>query len=290
MIYRWLLFIMLSMCVNNIFSQKIERVHGEYTYYVPENISLDEGKRTALERAKIQALSDAFGTIVSQSNSTIVKSDNGKSDVDFLSLGGSDVKGEWIETIGEPKFNIFYDKGMLVVNVFVEGKARAITTSGIDLDVKVLRNGTDIKYESDEFHDGDDLYLYFKSPVNGYLAAYLLDETTQEVFCLLPYRNSGDPAYKIIHDRAYIFFSPSHDKEKPYEVDEYTMTCKKSIEQNTLYIVFSPNLFTKANTENDNNGQPRQLELNEFRKWLGKCKTKDTLIQEQLFNIKIKKR
>ncbi len=43
MIYRWLLFIMFSMCVNNIFSQKIERVHGEYTYYVPENISLDEG-------------------------------------------------------------------------------------------------------------------------------------------------------------------------------------------------------------------------------------------------------
>ncbi len=86
MIHRWLLFIMLSMCVNNIFSQKIERVYAEYTYYVPENISLDEGKRTALERAKIQALSDAFGTIVSQSNSTIVKSDNGKSDVDFLCL------------------------------------------------------------------------------------------------------------------------------------------------------------------------------------------------------------
>ena len=142
MIYRWLLFIMFSMCVNNIFSQKIERVHGEYTYYVPKNISLDEGKRTALERAKIQALSDTFGTIVSQSNSTIVKSDNGKSDIDFLSLGGSDVKGEWIETVGEPKFNIFYDKGMLVVNVSVEGKARAITTSGIDLDVKVLRNSS----------------------------------------------------------------------------------------------------------------------------------------------------
>ena len=289
MIYRWLLFIMLSMCVNNIFSQKIERVHGEYTYYVPENISLDEGKRTALERAKIQALSDAFGTIVSQSNSTIVKSDNGKSDVDFLSLGGSDVKGEWIETIGEPKFNIFYDKGMLVVNVSVEGKARAITTSGIDLDVKVLRNGTDIKYESDEFHDGDDLYLYFKSPVNGYLAAYLLDESTQEVFCLLPYRSSGEPAYKITHDKPYIFVSAEKDKESQCEVDEYTMTCEKAIEQNTLYIIFSPNLFAKANTENGNNGLPRLLELNEFRKWLGKCKTKDTLLQERIFQITIKK-
>ena len=289
MIHRWLLFIMLSMCVNNIFSQKIERVYAEYTYYVPENISLDEGKRTALERAKIQALSDAFGTIVSQSNSTIVKSDNGKSDVDFLSLGGSDVKGEWIETVGEPKFNIFYDKGMLVVNVSVEGKARAITTSRIDLNVKVLRNGTDIKYESDEFHDGDDLYLYFKSPVNGYLAAYLLDESTQEVFCLLPYRSSGEPAYKITHDKPYIFFSAEKDKESLCEVDEYTMTCEKAIEQNTLYIIFSPNMFTKANTEEESYGLPRQLSLNEFQRWLSKCKIKDALIQEKYYQINIKK-
>lgn len=56
-------------------SSKIEKVHGEYTYHVPDNVSLEEGKRTALERAKIQALADAFGTLVSQNNSTIVKNE-----------------------------------------------------------------------------------------------------------------------------------------------------------------------------------------------------------------------
>ena len=95
----------LLMLLNFLFisAQKIEKVHGEYTYHVPDNVSLEEGKRTAIERAKIQALADAFGALVSQNNSTIVKNENGKSSVNFLSIGGSDVKGEWIETIGEPK-------------------------------------------------------------------------------------------------------------------------------------------------------------------------------------------
>ena len=85
-------FILLTlMNLLTISAQKIEKVHGEYTYHVPDNISFEAGKRTALERAKIQALADAFGTLVSQSNSTIVKNENGKSSVDFLSIGGSNV-------------------------------------------------------------------------------------------------------------------------------------------------------------------------------------------------------
>ena len=45
-------------------AQKIQKVCGEYTYYVPENVSRSAAMRTALERAKIQALADKFGTIV----------------------------------------------------------------------------------------------------------------------------------------------------------------------------------------------------------------------------------
>ena len=274
----------------SISAQEIEKVHGEYTYHVPDNISLEEGKRTALERAKIQALADAFGTLVSQSNSTIVKNENGKSSVDFLSIGGSDVKGECIETIGEPKLDIFYESNMLTIKVTIDGKAREIKNANIDFEAKLLRNGTEEKFESDEFRNGDDLYLYFKSPINGYLAVYLLDENTQQVFCLLPYKSSGEPAYKIVHDKPYIFFSCQKAEENPNEVDEYTMTCEHSMEQNTIYIVFSPNMFAKAFAEDGSIGLPRQLPLKEFQKWLGKCKAKDTNIQEKKKVITIEKR
>ena len=274
----------------SISAQEIEKVHGEYTYHVPDNVSLEEGKRTALERAKIQAIAEAFGTLVSQNNSTIIKNENGKSSVDFLSIGGSDVKGEWIETIGEPKFDIFYESNMLTIKVTIVGKAREIKNANIDFEAKLLRNGTEEKFESDEFRNGDDLYLYFKSPINGYLAVYLLDENTQQVFCLLPYKSSGEPAYKIVHDKPYIFFSCQKAEENPNEVDEYTMTCEHSMEQNTIYIVFSPNMFAKAFAEDGSIGLPRQLPLKEFQKWLGKCKAKDTNIQEKKKVITIEKR
>lgn len=71
--FRLIFIVMLSMHFASLLSQRIERVHGEYTYHVPENVALEEGRRIALERAKIQALADAFGTTVSQNNSTYVK-------------------------------------------------------------------------------------------------------------------------------------------------------------------------------------------------------------------------
>lgn len=105
---RLLALILLTITSYCAYAQKAITVKGEYLYQLPENVSLEEGKRIALERAKIQALADAFGTVVSQRNSTVVENTNGQSSVDFLSLGGSDVRGEWIETVGEPLFQIFF--------------------------------------------------------------------------------------------------------------------------------------------------------------------------------------
>lgn len=100
------------------FSQKTKTVDGEYTYVVPENVDLGKAKHTALERLKIQLIADEFGTIISQSNSTMVKNINEKSDINFLSVGSSEVKGEWIETIGTPIFKTEILGDQLVVKVW----------------------------------------------------------------------------------------------------------------------------------------------------------------------------
>ena len=138
------------MSVLQLSAQKMRRVHGEYTYHVPDNISLEEGKRIAIERAKIQAVADAFGTLVSQDNTTVVKNKNGKSSIDMLSIGGSDVRGEWIETIGEPKVEPFYEQNMLTIRVSIDGNAREIKNANVDFEAKILRNGTEKRFESDE--------------------------------------------------------------------------------------------------------------------------------------------
>jgi hypothetical protein len=265
--------------VSTVYSQKVKTVETSYTYHAPENVTLEEAKRTALDRAKISAIADAFGTLVTQSNTTVVSNKNGHTDSHFYSLGGSEVKGEWIETTKDPVYNITYENGMLVVSVEVVGKIREIVNASIDITAKVLRNGTEEKFESSDFRSGDDMFLYFRSPVDGYLVVYLLDETTQEVFCLLPYKASGEGTYPIKHDQPYILFSSKHETINPSIVDEYTMTCSRDTEYNDLYIIFSPNSFTKANSnESSDEVLPRQTSYEMFQKWLTQLRRKDNQV------------
>lgn len=271
------LFIIVCLCFLCVgtFAQRTEKVYAEYIYHAPENISLEEAKRIALERAKIQAIADEFGTIVSQSNTTLVSNRNGESSSDFFSLGGSEVKGEWIETIGKPEYDINYEQGMLVVKAMVSGRIREIVSAQIDLKAEVLCNGTDLKFARTDFKSGDDLYLYFQSPVNGYLAVYLLDEVSQMVYCLLPYKSSSEAVTLIEKDKPYIFFSAKHAGDKGHLVDEYTMTCTNPVERNTIYVVFSPNEFAKANSNNVDELLPQELSFEEFQKWLVKSRNRD---------------
>ena len=170
----------------------------------------------------------------------------------------------------------------------VTGRIREIVSAGIDFLAKVLRNGTEEKFESSDFRSGDDMYLYFRSPVDGYLTVYLLDETTQEVFCLLPYRGSGDGAYRIQHDRPYILFSAKDEPQNPSLVDEYTMTCSREVEYNDLYVIFSPSSFSKANASaSDDEVLPRQLSYEDFQKWLVKARKRDAQMSLVITNITI---
>ena len=286
---RIVLISFLLLFVAITYAQKMQKVTATYTYYAPENVTLEEAKRTALDRAKLSAIADAYGTLVTQSNTMITSNQNGKTDSQFFSLGGSEVKGEWIETTQEPIYNISYEGDMLVVSVEVKGRIREIVSSGIDFTAKVLRNGIEEKFESNQFRSGDDMFLYFKSPVDGYLTVYLLDETIQEVFCLLPYKASGQGAYRIEHDKPYILFSAKNDLENANIVDEYTMTCSREIEYNDIYIIFSPNAFTKANTnESTEDVLPRQLSFEDFQKWLVKLRKidKEAIVNNKQISIK----
>ena len=286
---RHLFLIFLLTLTSTVFAQKMKTVEGEYTYHAPENVTVEQARRTALDRAMIQALADEFGTIVSQSNATRVENRNGHSDIDFLSIGGSEVKGEWIETIGEPIYNIRYEGDMLIVTCKVKGKAREIISAGIDFQARILRNGTGDKFESDQFRSGDDLYLSFTSPLSGYLAVYLVDADGQ-AFCLLPYRNQTDGIYPIEANRRYLFFNmkEASQNERSY-VDEYVMTCERSSEQNQIYVIFSPNQFAKAVDNQSNANLPRELKFEDFQKWLVKCRKHDKEMNLRTFLIVINK-
>lgn len=265
----------------------MKTVDGEYTYIVPENVDLEKAKIIALERVKLQLIANEFGTIVSQSNSTLVKNKNGKSSVDFFSLGGSEVKGEWIETIGEPIYKTEVIGELLAVKVWIKGKIREINSPSIDFIAHILRNGTEDKFEDEAFKDGDDLFLSFQAPVNGYVAVYLVDNDNT-AFCLLPYQNQDSGNVKIIANEKYVFFSTklASDDLRQY-TEEYTMTCSYTQELNQIYVIFSQNPFVKATDNKIKESMPRVLSNKEFQKWLSKNRIRDNRMTFKKYSITI---
>ena len=268
------------------FAQKVQKVTATYTYYAPENVTLEEAKHTALDRAKISAIADAFGTLVTQNNSTVITNQNGESDNRFFSLGGSEVKGEWVETIKEPVYDVRYDGGLLIVSVEVVGRIRELVDAGLDLTVKILRNGVEPKYESTDFRNGDDLYLMFKSPIDGYLLAYMYDETSNQVVRILPYIQSTQGNVSVRADKEYVFFK-KHRNDR-HKVDEYTMTASKPVEFNTLYVIFSTKEITKTVDKSDEDKDGiRVLGFADFNKWLAGVKMQSAAnVTEKTIKVK----
>ena len=288
MLSRWFLAVCFCIGLQAVaVAQKTERVTATYTYYAPEHVSIEEARRVALQRAQLQAIADAFGTIVTQSNATRVRNENGKSDVSLLSLGASEVRGEWLRTDGEPEYDIAYEDGMLAVTVRVKGVIREIVNAAVDFQAKVLRNGTEDRFEGEEFRNGDDLYLSFRSPVDGFLTVYLLD-AEGTAYCLLPYRNDTGGRVAIEGNRHYVFFSLDDvPVEERSIVDEYTMTCSRDGELNQIYVIFSPQLFTKAVDYAGEGLQLRELPYEEFQEWLFKCRKQDPEMRVEVKGILI---
>ena len=269
-------------------AQKVYSVCGEYTYYNEGNQTTNEAKRIALENARIQALANEFGTIISQSTTQQETALNGKESSYFSQLNASEVKGEWLEDVGEPKYEISVVEDMIIVKCSICGKAREISNDAVDFTATILRNGTEAKFADVKFHDQDDMYLQFKSPVDGYVSAYLVDET-QNAYCLLPYGNDADGQQQVKHNEEYIFFSVKKAKEEADLVDEYTLTCNNEIERNQIYVIFSPKPFTKATDEGEDNLQPRHLEFKDFQKWLTTRRKRDTQMGVKVMHLEIQK-
>ncbi|MBO5631608.1 MAG: hypothetical protein J5965_21265 [Aeriscardovia sp.] len=278
-------------CVS--FGQKVKTVEGEFTYLMPEDVSLSAAKRHTLQQAKLNAIANEFGTIVAQTNLTRMETNGERSKMRFNSFGSSDVKGEWIETLGKPEYDVQLIDGAQVVTCRVKGKIREIVTSQADVKVKVLRNGREDRNEDDRFKDGDDLFMSFQTPLKGYLAVYLVDDNEQ-VQCLLPYLNQQSGIFQVEANRRYVLFSAKDDPQ--LYVDEYTMNTERSEEYYQIYVIFSPNLFVKAVDVasekvvkgNDIAGYPRELSFEDFHKWLAKCRRhdKDMCLKKIFISVK----
>lgn len=256
------------------FATKEKEVSGSYTYYIPYNVARDKAEQIAFERARIQAIADEFGTVMTQHSRIDLRSSNGNENSDFWSSASSLVKGEWVSTIGEPTFEPFIENGNFAIRCEVKGIAREITAPKAELDVRLLCNGTTDAYESSTFKSGDNCYLAFTTPVQGAIAVYLEDEAGN-MFCMLPYYAQTATCTPVSPGVRHLFFTSNDGDEEKYQ-----LTTDKEIERNMLYVVFSQNDFIKPIDKS--NGQElslKTLSAENFRNWLQKSRALDHTFQ-----------
>lgn len=272
----------------------VKTVTAEYHSVVDPKKTLEEAIIEAIEQAKIHALNEAFPTRIGQTNFTNLSSNNGSR---FNSFAMSDVNGEWLETLSQ-EVKQSNDNGITVIHVKIQGKAREIVSNHIDLSISLMANGINPKVNrirNGRFMAGDYFYVYFMSPVDGYLTIYLEDCSSDDnIQALVPYRGMSGGAMKIEANKPYIFFSREHaDPEIKHLVGRLKVNSRSDLDFNRLYILFSPNGFVKAlDAENDSPNSiiqdrfgntiyrfPREIEPKSFQTWLLRSRLKDPDMQ-----------
>jgi hypothetical protein len=251
-----------------------EIVSAEYTYTIRdnENITFADAKRKCIELAQAEAIRNKYGEIItSDFIDSRVNKDGESSDSYYWENTVARAKGVWLgNSEGFPKFDVAYSDGFIVFTAKVQGLAREIIQSTIDLKWSIMKDGINDRVTAETFDSGERFYVNFRSPADGYVAVYLLegDDVTS---CLLPYSKDPDGRCPVKAGRDYVFFDKNTDSLAPH----YVLKTKHAQENNQLIIIYSPNSFTKCNDKVTEKNRPRSLNTSEFQKWLLGCQRLD---------------
>lgn len=297
MTYRQI-FVLMFLCLGfSVMAQRVETVTATATYHAPATMTPKEARYQTILSAQVDAIARIFGTMVSEENMSFMREKDAVGSSDFFSLHEGDVRGIWLESIGDTVWStpVYKNDGSVIYEVTMKGKIMELKNAPIDISVKLLFNGTDPNRDeirNFSFNDGDDMYLYFKTPVDGYLAVYIVDYddnmTTQR---LLPYPDQPGGIYKVTADTEYVLFSDS--KAEPsvkHLVRGCRMRGRTDHDFNQFYVIFSPNPFVKALDKTIGEDLPHVIPFSEFQRWLSKNRRKDMqMCVEKIFVDIVKK-
>lgn len=285
------------------FAQEIIETRGEAKGKTNSSISVDDLKAQLLDQAKINAIANAFGTYVERT--TFIDIKDGQT---YFNIEGETVvKGEWLKTTYSKCFEerVKVKKGRKKeyetwISCSIEGMVREVTNPAISFEAIPL-NCPDKLCRTEEFLNGESLYLYFNAAIDGYLSIYAVEE--DKALRLVPYQYMPSRylnAVPVKADVPYILFSPDkqhgHFEEFNQElVDELVMITDKKQEIMDLYIVYSKNQFLKpqlnevASTESNGWLMPKSLAFNSFEDWLQDNRIHSTDFYYKKMTVRISK-
>lgn len=305
--YIGFLLFALALCSRTVaVAQTVLQSSGTAEVQLADTLPLERAKEQARQRARIQAIERAFGTVVVQSNTTsienVAKGSVARTTTRFNTIADTYVKGHWLKTESEDfqQFTVLVKKQVPGKNKTrtVEEQWLRCTTTGTVQEIEGPSYETqaqtlacpDSKCARTDFTEGERLYLSFRSPVDGYLTVFLDDRTT--AWRLLPYTNMPEDqrnGMRIEADRTYVLFSQQEEHNyfpsDPYfQEDELKLMAEEPLTVNRLYIAFSTRPFDKpmllAEQEIQVSGRgrytlPPRLDSRSLQEWLTAWKSLD---------------
>ncbi|MBR0201621.1 MAG: hypothetical protein IJQ44_04075 [Bacteroidaceae bacterium] len=289
----------------SVSAQKEKKIEGTYTYVYTSAISLKQAQNEAEEKAKEEAIKNAFpGTIMAQTNTIIeskaTNSRRTKEYSKFYSTGVSEYKGEWISDLQAPTFTEPQQDGIgnWFITCNVKGLAREVTWNRPEFQWQLMRNHVEERSAACEFKNGDELFMTFKAPSDGYLVVFLTDELGM-AYSLVP--NAGDPkgSYPVRGGQRYVFFSDKHNNQDgAMPTDPLLTMALDETDYNQVYVFFSPNPITRPVLTKGGNvwvhGEsvevPDYLEYAQFQKWQQRLLSRDKSLQREKRMISISRK
>jgi hypothetical protein len=285
---------------GSAWAQKKFKTKGEAQIRVENNMTRDDARKEVRQLAIVNAIENVLGTYVEQeTNIDIVEGQT-----NFKILGNTKVKGEWLETKDE-KFEEFTrqaegefgDETEIWISCRISGVVREIVKPKLAFQAQSL-NCPQVQCRTEKYYRGEYLYLYFRTPTDGYLTIYLQDP--EAVYRLLPYGEMMGQylnAVPVRADREYLFFSndPQHDYFPGFptdRVDELEMWTEYEKEYVNLYVIFSTVPFNKpilnaGKVIHQGMSLPKSLTTKAFNAWIKENRMFNPEFHYEDFNLEI---
>jgi len=254
------------------FAQRTKTGNGSAQVRIEDNMTRLQAQNKAEELAKIDAISKEFGTYVEQQADMSIRS--GKTE--FSVIGNTRVKGEWVKTTNiEFSEETRTESGptgtrkVIWITCNIKGNMKQASPKAA-IEYEIL-NCPDKRCRTSLFKNKEDFYVWFRSPVDGYVSIYMDDN--ELVNRLLPYNRSPLNAVKVSQDKDYLFFGSQNEPGSNISADNLTFEISKPSEVHKVYILFSEKEYPKPPLQNsvmqaDNYIRPPTLTKSRFESWL----------------------
>jgi len=328
MLFR-IFFTAFLIATTQIMAQEPVLVTGSAETQIASSESREQAERRVEDLATIDALEKAFGKAIIQGNSTYIQNTNTGQKVEtkssFSMIANTYVKGEVLEVVDKKITAVLPETpskssgkkkkkqkgsesqlvGYITLKCTITIKAKEVTTTKAGYELKTL-SCKNPGCERTQFKNGSDLFVYFKSPVEGYLSIYFDDQVN--AFRLLPYSRSAPSeqnGFYVEPDKEYILFStdPEHNysSNKHFLEDPLQVQTEKDQELDRIFVIFSrkpldkPALGSNAKlsdyiSDADYNAGyrlPSSLKSEDFQRWLMGQRIANKDIETEVIDITI---